>query len=91
LKSGFCSWGILTAILTTLGVTFFTSGARVGIAAPKLPVGTALGGACAKLATVNVSITAVSVVIETRIVLLLDMTGSNLSASGLRDSRNPEV
>jgi hypothetical protein len=40
---------------------------------------------------VNVSITAVSVVIETRIVLLLDMTGSNLSASGLRDSRNPEV
>ena len=34
LRSGFRSWAIfpLTAMLTTLGVTFFTRGARVGIA-----------------------------------------------------------
>lgn len=39
-RSVFCSWAIrpLTAMLTTLGVTFFTSGARVGIAALWLPI-----------------------------------------------------
>jgi hypothetical protein len=54
--------------LTTLGVTFFTNGARVGIAAPWLPAGGIPSGSCAELAAVNASIT-VNVTVKSRMAL----------------------